>query len=277
MPPIFLEETTSEGRYRLGMIDRAQIAVAEAPGQLGNVFECHSIHRTRADDAQILYTLASAINVFQPGTVVALNTWSITVTNANEPNLFAAVAPLTLPDREQLYRHPLSITCETTTSSSSPSLFSLVVFAQANTWKSGILQRCVDCLVQPQHRSKPAVYAVLDHYYWHIMRVHLERTPDILTQPSTLSVEMKGSIHAVQTLVSKLGLRDSVDTTTFTLPSDTRVEDIRKIIGAWSGSEIVPVEGGYRLRPQANVLRGLSYLQPWLPLPAHLTVMETAF
>lgn len=277
MPRIFLEDIT-DGRYRLAMIDRAQIAVAEKPGQLGNVYECDHKHRTREDDAQIFYTLAPSIGADGFQETTPLNMWSIAVVDANSTNLFTAVAPLTLADREQLYAQPLSVTCQSTLSSSSKSLFSLVALADSSAWKSGILQRCVDCLVKPEHRGNPAVYAVMDAHYFAIRRVQLELTHEVVNQESIIPSNMRIAIFKIRGLIQKLGLQSSVDTHVFTLtPELPSLESLQHILDQWSGSQIITVEGGYRLKPIDNVLRGLSYMQPWLPLPKHLTILETPF
>lgn len=293
----FFVEQEKDGRYCVAAVDKHRIFLAENPGTLATVFECSITNPTREDDAQIFYAMAPSIgadNFFidmkERYRSHRLNSWSIGIKNENTPNLFMAVNPLNHQDRMKIYSVKQSITPKETVVSNSDSLFSLTAFSGALTWKTGILQRCIDCLVMPEYRGKPEVYSIIDQEYRRLMRFKLETETD-----GFFDVENGIWASFIKRIVNVLGLKNSHDTTVFkTIPQDissylnffakvapaivslTSVkDDLSRLLTMWSGASIVECEDGFQLKVDPDVLQGLSYMQPLLPIPKNLVILDT--
>lgn len=296
MDTAFIEET-KDGVYRIAVIDRHRIFSALNPGTLATVFECSAVNPTREDDAQIFYTLAPIIgaddllaDLIESHRSQKLNSWSIATKNPDIDNLFLAVEPLTRMHRLELYSTRHSITPENGITSDSPSLFSLVAFADQKKWKSGILQECIDRLVDPRYRNNPQVYSVIDEQYRRLLRFKIE-TENVFIENNDIKIR----VLFIQRLISLLGLKNSHDTTIFpTIPesvgnvvrgllnlistcetSESLVQQLSNILTKWSGAAVRKVEGGYQLHIDETVAEGLTYMQPWLPRPKILAILET--
>ena len=298
MDRIFIEEINAN-MYRLAAIDRHRIFSAQNPATLATVFECSNESPTRDDDAQIFYAMSPSIdgdNIF--GDLLdnhhshKLNTWSINVKDSNINNIFMAVAPLDHDSRIKLYSERHNITPKETVTSDSPSLFSLVAFANKQSWKTGILQRCLDCLVFSKYRKNAEVYSIIDEEYRRLMRFKLET--EIIGIPNYPNA---GLIIMIRSILELLGLRNSRDTSIFrdipesvgaivttirhlsmiTILTDkgSLKDTLSEILFLWSGSKVINVENGYKLEIDPNVTKALSYMQPFLQRPKTLTILET--
>lgn len=293
---IFVEQIADD-THRIAVIDKHRIFSAENPGQLATVFECSLTKPTAEDNAQIFFAMAPSIgadNIFadlkEPHRSRKLNTWSIVAKNRDINNLFQAVEPLKHSDRLELYSKRYSITPEETITSTSKSLLSLVAFAEKQDWKTGILQRCVDALVLPEHRNNPEVYSVIDEEYRRLLRfkyeTEYEGTPDITNGVL---------VSFVRRVISLFGLKHSHDTTLFaeipdsidsyleefkkTIPfykiEGSRKDRISSILTLWTGAAIVDCEGCYKLEIEPNVSQALRYMAPLLKRPTTLAILET--
>lgn len=296
MDTVFVEEHSGD-TYRIAVIDRDRIFSAQNPGELATIFESSRANPSREDDAQIFYALASSIgaeDVFADLNETyrshKLNTWSIGVKDRDVNNLFLAVKPIDRAQRLELYSQRHSITPIESVTSESDSLFTLVAFAEKQTWKTGILQRCVDCLVKQEHRGKPEVYSVIDEEYRRLMRFKLETEIDRSIDPG-----ITARLLFIRRVVQLLGLKNTHDTTPFTtipisvgdvltilakmIPSHTRKETVKDqlsdILTLWSGASVKEVEGGFQLEVEPNILQGLEYMQPLLTRPEVLVVLDT--
>jgi hypothetical protein len=299
MDRIFFEETTKPGLYRVAAVDKHRIFSAQNPGTLATVFECSSTDHEPSIDAQIFYAFSSSINgddffadLRDNHRTQRLNTWSINVKNADIANLFSAVSPLDRSGRLELYTKFHSITPSETITSTSMSLFSLVAFAEKQSWKTGILQRCIDRLVLPAFRNNSNVYAVIDEEYRRIMRFKIEtESHESPTGSDSLLVIM------IRRIINLLGLQHSRDTQIFTTIPDSIKQHLKfirnptmipvlkespsikdtlsEILFLWCGSRIVDCDGGYKLQIDSNVTEGLSYMQQLLPRPKILSILET--
>lgn len=296
MDRIFVEQATND-TYNIAAIDKHRIFSAQNPGNLATVFKCSLTHPTPEDNAQIFYALAPSIeadNIFvdlkEPHRSHRLNKWNIGIKDRDINNLFQAVEPLKRSDRLQLYSIRHSVTPAESVTSSSPSLFSLVAFAEAQNWKTGILQRCIDSLVLPQYRNNAEVYSIIDEEYRKLMRFKYE------TEFNGIPPIINGVlISFIQRVVLSLGLKNSHDTTFFaTIPDsiESYLKYLKKTIPfyqiegslkdrlssvftLWSGSKIVDCEGGYKLEVDPNIIQGLNYLAPLLQRPTFLSILDT--
>lgn len=296
MDTAFIEDT-KDGLYRIAVIDRHRIFSALDPGTLATVFECSATNPTREDDTQIFYALAPAIgatdllaDLTESHRSQKLNSWSIAAKDRDVANLFLALEPLTRAHRLELYSTRQSITPGNGVTSNSLSLFSLVAFADEKKWKTGILQQCIDRLVKLEYRSNPQVYSVIDEQYRRLLRFKIE----------TEAVDLKDNDIKIRTLfirrlISLLGLKSSHDNTVFTsipesagdllrllskliptcTPRESLSEYLSDILTKWSGASVREVEGGYQLHVDETVAEGLTYMQPWLPQPETLTILDT--
>jgi hypothetical protein len=295
MNTFFLDEIKDD-TYKIALIDRHRIFEATEPGLLGTVFECSLSNPTREDDAQIFYALASTIGA---NDVLAdletshrsqkLNSWSIAVKDPEINNLFMALEPLTRSHRLEMYGTKHSISPDKEVTSDSMSLFSLVAFSEQQKWKTGVLQQCIDRLVNIEHRGNPQVYSVIDEQYRRIIRFKLETEVNNLENN-----DVRARVLFVQRLMKELGLSNSHDDTIFTTispeaakilkglcamipmytPKGTIKEQLSDILTLWSGSTVSEVDGGYQLQVDATVAEGLTYMQPWLPQPKSLTILD---
>lgn len=293
MDSFFVEDIISD-TYRLALFDRNNIFSATNPGNLANVFECSLQSPTRSDNAQIFYGLGDVIDAtdffvdlknnyrFQH-----LNTWSISVKDGNNPNIFSSVKPIDRCDRMELYSVQHSITPKETIVSKSESLFSLVEFSKVQSWKTGILQRCIDNLVLPQYRKDPLVYCIIDEEYRRLMRFKLE------TECND-DIADRHIILFIRKITSLLQLQNTHDTTSFTnipdevekvlnilskmIPriskSGTLLQRLDNLFYMWSGAHIKVTDDKYHIEVDPNVVQGLKYLQPWLSKPSSIVVME---
>lgn len=327
MDRIFVEEE-KDGLYRIAVIDKHRIFSAKDPGGLATVFEFSLDTPTHENDAQVFYVLAPSIgadDIFADFRETyhsqKLNNWSIVPKNRENTNLFLSVEPLTRTHRLDLYNQRHTITPNDTITSVSDSLFSLVSFADHQSWKTGILQRCIDHLVNPKYRSRivepdqaplqepttdrsigetaillrlcdPKVYSVIDEEYRRIMRYKLETEKENLDD-----IRKDEVLHIIfiRRIISLLGLKSSHDTTPFPaipiavfdllnnlitrIPSYTKKcsdrEQLSDILTLWSGASVKEVENGFQLQLNSTVTEGLTYMQPWLPMPQSLVILET--
>jgi hypothetical protein len=296
MDRFFIEDKTDD-LYKIAVIDRERIFSAQNPGLLGTVFECSSFNPRREDDAQIFYAMAPSIdglNLFidmiDSYRSRKLNTWSIVTKNSDINNLFLAMEPLNRDHRCKLYATQHSITPTETVTATSNSLFSLVALAETQIWKTGILQRCIDCLVFLENRGRGEVYAVIDEEYRRLLRFKYETE-----YKGPLDTEDEIIIELVRKIIRCLGLKNSHDSTFFSeIPDEidryliilsTRfpilsqtgsIKDrLTSLLSLWSGANIKECEGGYTLEVESNVLEALNYMQPLLEHPDILEILET--
>lgn len=295
----FFLEKVEDGRYRVALFDTHKIFSAENPGALATVFECDLKDRTREEDAQIFYAMAPSIgasdlciDLRESHRSQRLNSWSIGTKDLNINNLFLAMKPLNREDRIALYSQQYSVTPEEDVTSKTNSLFSLVAFSEKQTWKTGLLQRCIDALVLSKYRGDPKVYSVIDEEYRRIQRFKLETEAiEILNQSD------RALVLFLKKILSLLGLRNSHDTTVFpTIPEEVSkyldmfqnmvpiykkdgsiYERLSDLLYRWSGAKITKATNGFQLTVDPSVTEGLSYLQPWLPRPTTLTIIEENF
>lgn len=298
MDRIFLEDITTPGLYRVAVVDTDRIFSAQNPGTLATVFERSTTVSRREDDAQIFYAMSPSIdadNIFidleDSRRSYRLNKWSINVKDSDASNLFNAINPLDRDSRLELYARYHSVTPDETLTSTSKSLFSLVAFAEKQSWKTGVLQRCIDCLVSPPYRQQPKVYAVIDEQYRRLMRFKHETENNQLPNGDDSTL-----IMIIRRIVESLGLKHSRDTTIFhnipdiiqdciqsikestLIPILKQDESIKNILSEifflWCGSEIVDCEGGYKLEINSDLTEGLNYMQPLLERPDILYILE---
>ncbi|CAH6419325.1 Hypothetical protein HVR_LOCUS528 [uncultured virus] len=294
MDRFFIEQDTEKG-FKIAAIDRNRIFASKNPGPLATVFE-HSFQTlNREGDAQIFYALAPSIGADrffadfnETHRSQRLNSWSISIVNRDVANLFQALTSLTRTDRLEMYGRKNSITPASTVTSDSYSLFSLVAFAEQQAWKTGILQKCVDCLVNVEHRGKAIVYAVIDEQYRRLMRFKLETETEVPKDIIGCTFVM-----FIKRILTKLGLQNSHDTTPFTTISGdveaifkvfeqmsahkfngTLVERLSQVLTVWSGASIKILDVGYQIEVDPAVTEGLNYMQPWLPIPEILQILE---
>lgn len=297
-----LIEKKEDGLRRIAAIDHRRIFQAQNPGTLATVFECSLTDPTDDDLAQIFYALAPMINgldvcadFVSRARTHRLNSWTIIPDNLDETNLFKAVKPITRADRLELYSREHDITANEKVTSTSSSLLSLVALSKAQTWKTGVLQRCIDCLVFPEHRGKAKVYAAIDEEYRRVMRYKCETEMKDDTNFSSFIPNWE-FVVLVQHLTAALGLKHSHDKTAFNIDvakiepylkvlrmyvSDrqgltTVPRQLSAVLTAWSGAKLVGRKhGGYRLEVDPNVEKALNYMRPLLPRPAMLKILET--
>jgi len=298
----FFIEKIEDDTYKIALIDKHRIFEATEPGLLSTVFECSLNNPTRDDDAQIFYALAPMINaddslcdIITSHRSRKLNSWTISVETPNSDNIFTALSPLTRDQRIKLYNTKYSITPEKEITSNSNSLFSLVPLSQQLEWKSGILQRCIDRLVKLEFRGNSHVYALIDEEYRRLVRFKLE------TESSGKDfLNTRIFVLFIQRLISDLGLKNSRDTTPFIITPDKSsniekilkclnglfpeslftgsiTEQISNVLLLWCGSKLIKMddEEKYQLQLDENITEGLNYLQPWLPKPKVLDIIET--
>jgi hypothetical protein len=291
MDRVFIEEEI-DGQYRIAAIDRQRIFAAEEPGRLATVFECSLTEPSISDRAQIFYALGQEIgatdweaDLQNKHRSTKLNHWSIQQQNSEADCIFFAVRPLTDNDRVHLYSTKHSITPTQTVTVESSSLFSLVALSEQQKWKTGVLQRCIDCLVKPEYRGRVEVYATIDKHYRHLMRFQLE-TQDVIQFPL---------LDLIKQLTQSLGLVHTHDSTPFVSISDSSVELIRKaiqliptfdlsgslieqlgqLLARWSGARLVCHDDRYQIDVDADINRGRNYLDLMLPKPESLLILET--
>lgn len=293
MDRIFIE-TEEASVYRVACIDKSRIFSAQDPGLLATVFECSLDSPTSEDCAEIFYALSPSIggldlfaDFVENYRSHKLNHWDIMIKDNEVANLFLTVQPLNREDRLKLYAEKHDITPTDTVTSTSPSLMSLVAFSPNQRWKTGILQRCIDCLVFPKFRKDPKVYAVIDEEYRRLMRYKFETEFEGI--PTMDHDRIFGHIRH---LMFKLSLGDSRDPTPFSsIPDDIDLDPIIKgfslnlegsltdklseILFKWCGSRVIECENGYQLVIDPNVTEGLAYMQPLLRCPEVLSILET--
>lgn len=292
MDHIFIEETIDD-IYRIAFIDKHRIFNSNNPENLATVFECSNHHPTADDNAQIFYALAPSIdglNIFadliHQYRSYKLNTWNIISNNQNDDdNIFVSVRPLNYQEKVKLYETNFSITPGDVITENSNSLFSLVKFANGQIWKNGTLQRIIDCLVLPQYRRQPNVYALIDSEYRRLLRFKFETE-----HPKPVDYEL---IMTIKRILVLLGLKHSHDTKVFKrIPNSINDElkcipiynpklsvkdNLSKILVLWSGSKVIDHKKGYKLEVDNNVVLGLSYMQQLLITPDKLTILEAQF
>lgn len=203
-----------------------------------------------------------------------LNTWSIKAI-PNAENIFTDIKPLSYDDKIRLYTKQHSITKEYNVIPSPFSLNFLIECARCDVWKNGVLQRCIDLLVKPQHQKDPKVYALIDECYRQALRFKLEVDKPILDDNIITKY--------IRSLVKSLGLSNSRDPTPFCNITERSISIINlisnnfpgfeltnydgyfskldRIFNLWTGSRLIKSEDRYSLHPNNNIETCLSYLK----------------
>lgn len=293
MKRIFIEEY-HDNKYRLAAIDIDRIYNSDNPGNLANVFEFSISERSASYDAQIYYAMAPSIDALDIFADIKdlyrsckLNTWSISVIDNNIANIFQTVKPLSYQDRINLYSECHSISPTEMIKSTSSSLMSFVLFSNNQKWKTGILQRVIDCIVKPECRGDPQVYAVIDEYYRKLLRFKFESEG-----PTDSPL-----FESIRLITKCLGLKHSHDDTLFyhipkeiqghidlilndnpgfkSYPKGCLKDKLSAIFYVWSGSYITECEAGYTLKVEPDIILGLSYMQPLLLKPQSVIIIDS--
>lgn len=298
MDRVFVEEE-KDGQYRIAVVDRDRIFKSDNPGLLATVFECPLIDPSISDRAQIFYALGREIgavdweiDLHDIHRSVKLNHWSIQQRkqSQNTDSLFLAIRPLLDKDRLKLYSTKHSISPTEIIRSESPSLFSILAFSsQQQKWKTGILQRCIDCLVKPEYRGQAEVYTTVDKVYRHLLRFKLE----------TEGSQVSHLCDLIRQIIRSLGLKHSHDTTLFAAISEetfklmemaielipTFVPQARGplsstgrlslLLNRWSGASLIMHRDQYCIQVDPDVERGLVYMDTFLPEPESLVILDT--
>lgn len=295
MDRIFIENKTQDG-FEIAAIDRHRIFSSENPGKLATIFEYFSNVHDRNKDAQLFYALAPSIgaddffiDLYENYRSKQINNWSISVTDSNIDNIFQAVVTLNHKDRLELYQKSHSITPSSTISCDSNSLFSLLSFAEHQSWKTGILQKCIDCIVKIEYRNNPEVYALIDEQYRAVMRFKLES--EICN--NKLSHHDNLLLIFVKRILLLLGLSNSHDTKLFSIPLEIEnifinmekfiiirftgclIERLSQFLILWSGASIKSKGDKYCLEVDPDVIKALNYTQDLLPRPDVLEILDT--
>ena len=289
----FFVENTTDDKYQIAFVDRNRIFNAEHPETIATYYECSKDSPSSHDDAQIFYTLAPSIgglnifsDLFNINRSAKLNTWSI---KSNGNNLFSVVQ-LNYEQRCELYSIKHSITPDNI---EEDPLNSLLDFSKRQqSWKTGVLQKCIDCLLQLRERGNSKICALLDINYNKVMRFKYETEGDI-NNP----IEDSGMFRLIRKITSGLGLKHTRDIALFKeipdtilfelnyiktqIPklsnnNDTVVETLSKLFTLWCGSKLVSTNDGYQLEPDDNITTCLSYMQPLLPYPKYLEIIDAS-
>lgn len=294
MDRIFIEEIVNDV-WRISAIDRRRIFEASNPGLLATIFECSINELSSKDRGEIFYALGESINapdffvdIHESYRSCTLNTWSVTC-DPEATNIFSS-RMLNFEERTQLYSERHTITPNEEITSTSSSLFSLISFSQNLQWKTGILQRCIDCLIFPEYRGKGKIYATIDKNYRRIMRFKLETNHNSKFPDSIYTKK-------IRKIVSLLGLNHSHDEKKISCVFDPSIEKyvdffenilplianknitdkISDILFIWSGSRLVNFEDGFKLEIDPNVLEGLNYIDSIPDHPGYLSILEESF
>lgn len=290
-------EKFQDDQYQIAAIDKSRIFKAQNPGELATVYSCSASNPTVAQDAQIFYALAPQIqannyftDLLDQHCSVQLNNWSIQVNDTKSTNLFSMLQIMNLEQRMQLYSTNHSITPADNGDVRADGISIFVVMSQKLNWKTGIVQRCIDRLVKLEHRNNPQVYATMDIKYRYIMRCKLENEHTAPQDPRILSILAK-----LYALTHMLGLKNSQDTSLFTLISEARgiinelckdfrinttgsdINKLTAITHAWHGGKVAWIGDKYQIVMDPLVLAGLGYTQPWLFCPERLDILDTTF
>lgn len=191
--------------------------------------------------------------------------------------------------RLKLYSTRNSIAPSQSITSNSQSLFSLVAFAENQSWKTGILQRCIDFLVTNEFRQNASVYAIIDEQYQRLLRFKLET--EVKGIPNCTC---PGLVMVIRRIIELLGLRHSRDTSVFSNIPESIYEHIdmlknlsmiltckgsiiyklSEVLSLWCGTRVIKCEDGYRIEVDEDVTVVLAYMQPFLERPAKLAILE---
>ncbi|MCJ7637527.1 MAG: hypothetical protein MUO21_08570 [Nitrososphaeraceae archaeon] len=289
MDRIFFEQI--DDSYQIAAVDRQRIFHANNPGELATIFTTSLTHPSAEDDAQIFYALAPSIDaddlfcdLYVGHRTFKLNYWSI---NSN-------LEPLTFDQRVELYQTQYSITPNDLDNPISNSLFSLVAASNQQTWKTGILQRCIDRLVKYEYRSNPIVYGCIDYNYRRIMRFKLETSS--VNFDNCVYHDDRTLLLFIRRIIKILGLKHSHDPTVFKIIPDSIVgyltiinnllnkykiegsveNQLSTILTLWSGSSLNIVDGGFQIKVDPLIEKGLEYLNPLLIRPKNLIILEAS-
>ena len=274
----FFVETVENSLYRIANVDRHRIFNAEDPGKLAISFDCPEVNPSQEDRAQIFYVIGEIIGAFDyfkdlSGRVSCkLNIWTVFVNKKEDGT--AQLTPLTRENRVMLYAKPFSIT-PTEKELSLPLHLNLPTNAQ--TWKTGILQRCFRCLLK-EGSFLPRICSLLDEQYRRIMRWKLETETN---NPNNLVV-------IINKITKLLGLRHSRDTTPFTaVPDEVNilVEEFAKLCGKpnisldellnlWVNSRLVTKDGLFQLEINTDITEVLPHMVPLLIVPNKLFIVD---
>lgn len=279
MSKIFVEKISSENNeYSIALIDTCKIHNAQNPGKIAQPFTTNITDRKIVDDAQIFYALAPKIKAddfFYIG-LPNLNKWSRIIANRDVPNIWDVTRKPTANELIELYSKHHDISQGETHTSDNESLMTLVVFSETFTWKTGILQRCIDCLLLPQHRCKAISYYMVDKYYYQLMRYKLETEypdhPNVMLMHKILNILKLKSTHdtTVFELSSGNDLSEYIEELCyeFKIPVKGTCENIKNLFKFWSNAEIVEVDfNTFRIVLDSNICLALLYMQPMLQAP----------
>lgn len=279
MSKIFVEKISHENNeYSIAYIDTHKIYSAENPGKLAEPFNTTITNRKVQDDAQIFYALAPKIKAddfFSKG-LPNLNKWFRVIKDRDVPNIWDTTRRPTANELIELYSTYHDISQDETHSSDSESLMTFVVFAETLTWKTGILQRCIDCLLLPKYRSKAISCYMVDKYYYRLMRYKLETE-----QPE------HPNVLAIHKILKILKLKSTHDTTKFRVSAIPKTseyveelcnefnialtnpyENIKNLFFVWSGGLIEHINvDNFKIAVDPNITLALSYMQPMLQVP----------
>jgi hypothetical protein len=292
----FFIEQEIDNTYRIAVIDIDRIYNSTNPGTLATVFECSLSNPSDNDRAEIYYALAPSIgadyifaDIKEKYRTCKLNNWSISIKDNSSDNIFSSLSPLDINHRIQLYSKQYSITPEQTITSASDSLFSLLDLSKQLSWKTGILQRCIDSLVYPQYRKNPKVYSCIDLQYRRVMRFKYET--EFLGIPLISDGIL---VEFIRKITSSIGLKHSRDNTSFIIINDNvshyinfiettypvfyiqgDIKDkLSYILCLWIGSTIIEINHSYKLELNDDVTEALSYTTSLLVKPEKLVIID---
>jgi hypothetical protein len=239
------------------------------------------------DDTQMFYGIAPLIDgtdifidLINPGSSRKLNTWSIITEDHHN------IRPLTHTEKIELY------------SEVHDDVSNSLLAPIKRQWKTGLLQKTIDCLVFDKYRGSAEVYTVIDEDYRRLLRYKYETEyPGI---PNELT-------FIIRKMIRLLGLQNSHDTDTvfYNFPDKlgtymdkffeaapgiktyhpsksypetsmryNLIHNLSNILSCWSGARIIRHCTGFRLQVKPNILTGLSYMQPLLLDPDFSAIFE---
>lgn len=288
MDSFFIDKIVDD-KYQISFVDKNRIFNAENPGILATVFECSNKSPFPCDDAQIFYALSPSINglnfltdLTDKNKTCKLNTWSI---NCKGDNILS-VKQLNYEQRLELYSERHNISPENIDDNS---LDSLIKFSQnQQKWKTGILQKCINCLVYVNYRNNPKVYTMIDLHYRKVMRFKYETENKEISELKNIAL-----VDFIRKITVGLGIQHTRDTKIFKNIPDSinsyltylktkipKLQDLEslsllsELFNLWCGSKIITVDGGYQIQIDDNITQCLTYLQPLLKQPKYLKILE---
>lgn len=284
---IFLEKIEN-GEVKLAAVNKNRIWDSENPGNLASVY---TWEKTEESDAQVFYVLGKVIgaddfyvDLTEKHRTPKLNNWSIILDGNNNSNsLFEQLRPLTYQELVKLYSKRHDITPQELVNESKESGFLNLVKNKNLEYKTGILQRCFDCILKPQYRGNAEIYALMDQNYRKVMRFKVETEDKNNKNVITLFIRK---------LLNELGLKHSQDPTPFTfeennyvdnlieninkpISNGTSIEKLSSILYYWSGSKITSLnDDKYQLEMDSDIEKCLSCCNPLLSKPDKLHILD---